>query len=147
MRSLLLTLAAFVGAAFAMPLEKRQAVNDGSILNYALTLEYLEAYFYQQALANYSEADFDAAGFSGVRQNIVQIGAHEQAHVNFLSSIPLLPNSLLIRRCFDGCWDYPYSTLCLLFPCYDCHRVPCPSPSHRGVHISSKGNADSLVLV
>jgi hypothetical protein len=108
MRSLLFTLAAFAGGAFAMPLEKRQAVNDGTILNYALTLEYLEAYFYQQALANYSEADFDAAGFSGVRKNIVQIGAHEQAHVTFLSSIPSLHNSLLICRCLDCCWDYSY---------------------------------------
>jgi Ferritin-like domain len=147
MRSLLFTLAAFAGAAFALPLEKRQAVNDGSILNYALTLEYLEAFFYQQALANYTEADFDAAGFSGVRKNIVQIGAHEQAHVNFLSSIPPLPNTFLICRCFDCCWDHPYSTLCLLLPRYDCNRVPCPCPSHRGVHISSKGNANCLVLV
>src|ERR1700686_3646540 len=81
-------LAASLGVALAAPLEKRQSSDiDGVVLNYALTLEYLEAQFYKEALANYTEADFEKAGFPGVRENIVQIGAHEQAHADFLASI------------------------------------------------------------
>ena len=76
---------ALVSATFAIPLEKRQYdVTDGAILQYALTLEYLEAQFYKEALANYSESDFVAAGFHGVRRDVVEIGAHEEAHVVFL---------------------------------------------------------------
>jgi len=82
----LTTVLALVGLASGIPLEKRQALNDGVILNYALTLEYLEAQFYREALANYTEADFEAAGFCGVRPDIVEIGAQEQAHAVFLSS-------------------------------------------------------------
>ena len=81
-------LAASVGITLASPIVRRDpAINDGIILNYALTLEFVEAMFYREALANYSEADFEAAGFPGVRQNIIQIGAHEQTHADFLSGI------------------------------------------------------------
>ena len=74
--------------ALAAPVEKLQYTDiDGAILNYALTLEYLEAAFYKEALANYTEADFDGAGFVGVRENIVQIGGHEQTHATFLAGI------------------------------------------------------------
>jgi hypothetical protein len=83
------TLAACAGIAFAGPVVKRQAINDGVILNFALTLEFLEAQFYKEALANYTEADFDAAGFTGVRQYIVEVAADEQAHVDFLQGTSL----------------------------------------------------------
>jgi hypothetical protein len=79
-------LAASFGVALASPVVKRQAINDGQILNYALTLEYLEAAFYKEALANYTEADFEAAGFYGVRDDVVAIGGHEQTHATFLNS-------------------------------------------------------------
>src|SRR6187402_2237690 len=36
---------------------------DITILNYALTLEYLERKFYQEGLKNYTQAQFVAAGF------------------------------------------------------------------------------------
>jgi hypothetical protein len=36
---------------------------DITILNYALTLEFLERKFYQEGLAKFSQADFVAAGF------------------------------------------------------------------------------------
>ena len=88
--------AASFGIALASPVLKRQALNDGVILNYALTLEYLEAAFYKEALANYTEADFEAAGFYGVRENIVAIGGHEQTHATFLSStLPHLTMQIL----------------------------------------------------
>jgi hypothetical protein len=79
--------ASAVSLALAAPVEKRQAIIDGAILNYALTLEYLEAQFYKEAMANYSEAAFDAAGFPGLREFIEEIGAHEQAHATFLAGI------------------------------------------------------------
>ncbi len=55
----------------AAPIEQRDTVEDYNappggdvtILNYALTLEYLERKFYQEGLANYTQADFVAAGF------------------------------------------------------------------------------------
>jgi hypothetical protein len=37
--------------------------NDITVLNYALTLENLEATFYTQGLTNFSSADFDQAGY------------------------------------------------------------------------------------
>ena len=59
-------------------------LDDGVLLNYALTLEFLEAQFYKEALANFSDADFNAAGFPGIRDVIVEIGADEQTHADFL---------------------------------------------------------------
>jgi hypothetical protein len=137
-QSLCTILATLFGLALAAPLEKRQSINDGMILNYALTLEYLEANFYKEALANYSEADFEAAGFPCVRQNIVQIGAHEQSHATFLSSPPppnrlLVENSLISGRCPYCCWDYAYSTLYLFLPSNRCNHIPRPCSNHRGV--------------
>lgn len=40
--------------------------------------------FYKDALANFSDADFNAAGFAGIRDTIVEIGADEQTHADFL---------------------------------------------------------------
>ncbi|KAG8976382.1 hypothetical protein FRB93_013179 [Tulasnella sp. JGI-2019a] len=57
---------------------------DIEILNYALTLEYLEDNFYSGALAKFDAAEIEAAGFpSWVRARFEQITAHEAAHVAF----------------------------------------------------------------
>jgi len=77
------TIAVSVTLASTAPVNK-SVIDDGVILNYALTLEFLEAQFYKDALANFSEAAFAAAGFDGVRQDIITIGRDEQAHADFL---------------------------------------------------------------
>ncbi|MCJ1388959.1 hypothetical protein MMC18_001811 [Xylographa bjoerkii] len=80
-----------MGLSTASPIEKRISFppppgGDGTILNYALTLEYLERTFYMEGLANYSQAEFVAAGFPDpFYTNLKEIYVDEQTHVSFLS--------------------------------------------------------------
>ncbi|GAC73976.1 hypothetical protein PANT_9c00392 [Moesziomyces antarcticus T-34] len=61
--------------------------NDTQILQYALTLEHLEATFYNQSLSKLSSADFEAAGYNAsVRNQIYSIGRDEAAHVDLLTT-------------------------------------------------------------
>jgi hypothetical protein len=55
---------------------KRSKSNDRKIANYALTLEYLEAAFYKQAVESGALTDPDVVRFAKT------VGGHEQAHVN-----------------------------------------------------------------
>lgn len=56
-------------------------------MNYALTLEHLEAAFYKGALDSYDASAFEAAGYPAwVRNRAAQISAHETAHVEFLTT-------------------------------------------------------------
>lgn len=58
------------------------------VLNYALTLEHLEYAFYREFNRKFSEADFEAAGFSGnIRGRFDSIEAHEAAHVDVLITV------------------------------------------------------------
>ena len=65
-----------VGIARAQGLAK----GDVAILNYALTLEYLEAAFYADAISK-GELSGESAAFAQV------VGAHEQAHVDTLKGV------------------------------------------------------------
>ncbi|HEV2527944.1 MAG TPA: ferritin-like domain-containing protein [Thermomicrobiales bacterium] len=58
--------------------------SDVDVLNFALTLEHLEATLYREGLATFVPADFDANGV--VFPLLEQIGAHEAAHVQALSA-------------------------------------------------------------
>ncbi|KAJ9101673.1 hypothetical protein QFC21_003011 [Naganishia friedmannii] len=82
-----MALVAAVGA-LASPIEKKQnsAIDDVTILNYALTLEHLENAFYSQALNKMDAAAFESAGFPAwVRNRFAQICEHEASHVALLS--------------------------------------------------------------
>lgn len=81
-----------VGMSVASPVSvetravvKTPKVNDGIILNYALTLEFLERKFYAGALAKFSQKDFIDAGFPDpFYRNLKQIYFDEKTHVSFL---------------------------------------------------------------
>ncbi|KAL4931822.1 ferritin-like domain-containing protein [Aspergillus undulatus] len=75
---------ALVGAA--LQLAQAGPFDQPDILNYALTLEHLEATFYEQGMKNYTKADFMAAGVSGtVYNNLKSVAADEKVHVEFLT--------------------------------------------------------------
>ena len=66
-------------AEAAISTTRKSASNDVKILNYALTLEFLEAAFYKEALAN------NAAGGNAALQKFNEVvGKHEATHVTFL---------------------------------------------------------------
>jgi rubrerythrin len=66
-------------AEAAISTTKRSKANDAKILNYALTLEYLEAAFYKQAVANAAYGNNPA-----LKAFAETVAAHEAKHVSFL---------------------------------------------------------------
>lgn len=68
-------------------LNKANLLLSVDVLNYALTLEHLEATFYREGLAKFSSADFVAAGIpASSYARLTEVAAHEKAHVDFLTT-------------------------------------------------------------
>jgi rubrerythrin len=81
-------------AEAAISTKKRSAKNDVKILNYALTLEFLEAAFYKQAVANAAYGDS-----ADLKKFAETVAAHEKAHVDFLKKA--LGSSAIKSPTFD----------------------------------------------
>jgi len=61
--------------------------DEVEVLNYALTLEHLEATFYRDGLEMFDNAAYEAAGYqSAVRDYVAEIGKHEAEHVEALTA-------------------------------------------------------------
>ncbi|KAH9944917.1 ferritin-like domain-containing protein [Amylocystis lapponica] len=100
--ALALTLAALSRAA---PTPQPAApVDDIHIMNFALTLEYVENTFYKQGLAQFDAQAFEDAGFEPwVRGRFEQISSHEATHIAFL-------RAALGEDAVEPCnYTYPYT--------------------------------------
>lgn len=82
-------------------IQKRAAgVDDITILQFALTLEHLEAVFYKDAVHKFSEKDFVKAGHSkGVRQRAQVLAEDEAAHVTFLTAALKAAGAKPVKEC------------------------------------------------
>ena len=92
------------------------ANGDIGVLNYALTLEHLEAEFYTQGLNRFTSGDFSSAAFArvlgtgtvgGVYTNLGRIRDHEVAHVQALQSAIRGLGGTPAQPCT---YDFPYDT-------------------------------------
>lgn len=73
----------------AISTERQNADHESQvdILNYALTLEHLEATFYREGISKFTSADFSAAGAPPVAYaRLTEVAGHEKAHVDFLTA-------------------------------------------------------------
>jgi hypothetical protein len=111
----LITLAAIGSTALGINRAQAQDATPASfaditeVINYALTLEHMEAVFYRVGMKKFKAADFEALGFQGgVRENVVAIAGHEKTHVEMLTSTIA---DLGAEPVAEGSYGFPYRTL------------------------------------
>ncbi|KAJ5303733.1 hypothetical protein N7476_010532 [Penicillium atrosanguineum] len=91
---------AILSMAQASPVVTRAAITDADILNYALTLEHLEATFYEEGLKNYTQSNFVNAGFKDpFYTNLQEVAADERTHVAFLTQALTTTGASPVKRC------------------------------------------------
>lgn len=80
-----------------------------AVLNYALTLEHLEAVFYRDGVAMFDAAAYEAIGLqASVRDRIAMIADHEAEHVAFLTAGISAAGGTPVA---EGMYDFGYSDL------------------------------------
>ena len=93
--------------AISHPVEKRQAVTDLDILQYALTLEHLENVFYKEGISKLPESEFLAAGFSSeYYTNLKYVVLDEQDHVEALTASIKGAGGTPVAACT---YNFPYT--------------------------------------
>ncbi|KAI4595067.1 hypothetical protein KJ359_007320 [Pestalotiopsis sp. 9143b] len=93
--------------AAAPVVEKRAAITDADILNYALTLEHLEDTFYREGLAKYTEQDFVDAGYDATfYANLKEVSSDEASHVKFLTGGLTAAGATPVAECT---YDFGYT--------------------------------------
>ncbi|RFU73826.1 ferritin ribonucleotide reductase [Trichoderma arundinaceum] len=98
----IVALSSVAGVTTATPLGQRQfpAITDADILNYALTLEHLEDNFYREGLANFTAAQFAAAGYdASFYHNLREVSSDETAHVKFLTQALTAAGATPVAEC------------------------------------------------
>ncbi|KNZ57742.1 hypothetical protein VP01_2084g3 [Puccinia sorghi] len=100
MRSSTIASAVFLAVPSIQAAAPAGNITDADILNFALTLEHLEAAFYSQGLAKYDAKAFSNAGFGDdTRRKIQAISDDETAHVNFLTSALTAAGATPVQAC------------------------------------------------
>jgi hypothetical protein len=83
-----------------------RVAQDIAVLNYALTLERLEADFYVRGLQRFGAGDFGSIGVSGLFDRLRDIRDHEVAHVATIESVV---QSLGGAPVTGGEFQFPYT--------------------------------------